>query len=88
MQTKKPDVYCVATGKAHSVKEFAEKCFKYVGLNYKKYLKTNKKFLRPTKTSVLIGDTTKIQKIMNFKIKYNLDKIIQIMMDHELNLLK
>jgi len=88
MQTKKPDIFVVATGKAHSVKEFAQKCFKYVGLDYKKYLKTNKKFLRPAKTSSLVGDTSKIKKIMNFKIEYNLDKIIKIMMDHELNLLK
>ena len=88
MQTKKPDVFVVATGKAHSVKEFAEKCFKYVGLDYKKYLRTNKKFLRPAKTSVLIGDTSKIKKIINFKIKYDLDKIIKIMMEYELNSLK
>jgi GDPmannose 4,6-dehydratase len=68
MQLKKPD----------------EKCFKYVGLDYKKYLKTNKKFLRPTKTSVLVGDTKKIKKVLNFKIEYNLDRIIKTMMDHEL----
>ncbi len=84
MQTNKPDVFIIATGKAHSVKEFAEKCFKYVGLNYKKHLKINKKFIRPSKTSILIGDTTKIQKKMNFKIQYDLNKIIKIMMDHEL----
>ncbi|MDA9604794.1 GDP-mannose 4,6-dehydratase [Candidatus Pelagibacter sp.] len=88
MQTKKPDVFVVATGKAHSVKEFAQKCFRYVGLDYKKYLKTNKKFLRPAKTGVLIGDTSKIKKVMNFEIRYDLDKIIKIMMDHELNFLK
>ena len=84
MQTNKPDVFIIATGKAHSVKEFAEKCFKYVGLNYKKHLRINKKFIRPSKTSILIGDTTKIQKKMNFKIQYDLNKIIKIMMDHEL----
>ena len=78
------DVFIVATGKAHSVKDFAEKCFKYLGLNYRKYLKINKKFLRPSKTSVLIGDTRKIRNKINYKIKFNLDKIIKIMMDHEL----
>ena len=71
-----------------SIEYFAKKCFRYVGLDYKKFLKTNKKFLRPAKTSSLVGDTSKIKKAMNFKIKYNLDKIIKIMMDHELDLLK
>ncbi len=84
MQTNKPDVFIIATGKAYSVKDFAEKCFKYLGLNYRKYLRTNKKFLRPSKTSVLIGDTRKIRNKINFKIKFNLDKIIKIMMDYEL----
>ena len=84
MQTKKPDIFIIATGRAHSVKEFAQKCFKYVGLNYKKHLKINKKFLRPSKTSALIGNTRKIKKTLKFKINYNLDKIIKIMMDHEL----
>ena len=84
MQTKKPDVFIVATGKSNSVKDFAKKCFQYVGLNYKKYLKTNKKFLRPSKTSILVGDTRKIKKVINFKIEYNLDRIIKTMMDYEL----
>ena len=84
MQTNKPDVFIIATGKAYSVKDFAEKCFKYLGLNYRKYLRTNKKFLRPSKTSILIGDTRKIRNKINFKIKFNLDKIIKIMMDYEL----
>ena len=53
-------------------------------LNYKKYLKTNKKFLRPSKTSILVGDTRKIKKVINFKIEYNLDRIIKTMMDYEL----
>lgn len=84
MQLKKPDIFIIATGQSNSVKDFAEKCFKYVGLNYKKYLKINKKFLRPSKTSSLVGDTRKIKKVLNFKIEFNLDKIIKIMMDHEL----
>jgi len=84
MQLKKPDVFIVATGKAHSVKDFAEKCFKYVGLSSKKYLKINKKFLRPSKTSILVGNTKKIKKVIKFKINNNLDKIIKIMMDYEL----
>ena len=80
MQLKNPDVFIIASGKAHSVKDFAIKCFNYVGLNYKKYLRTNKKFLRPSKTSILIGDTKKIRKKINFKIEYDLNKIIKVMM--------
>ena len=46
MQLAKPDIFIIATGKSHSVEYFAKKCFQYVGLNYKKYLRVNKKLLR------------------------------------------
>jgi len=84
MQTKKPDVFVIGSGKSHSVEYFAKKCFEYVGLNYKKYLKINKKLLRPSKTSSLIADTSKAKKTFKFKIKTDLNKIISIMMENDL----
>jgi len=83
-QLKKPDFFIIATGEVHSVEYFVKNCFSYVGLNYKKYLKIDKKLLRPSKTNVLIGDTSKAEKIFNYKIKTKLKDLIKIMMDHEL----
>lgn len=85
MQLKKPDYFIVATGEAHSVKDFMIKCFKYVNLEWKKHLKINKKYFRPTKTSTLIGNTSKAKKIFNLKINNKIDKLIKIMMEAELN---
>ena len=84
MQLKKANFFIIATGKAYSVKQFAIKCFQYLDLDWRKYLKVNKKLFRPTKTSVLIGDTSKAKKFLNFKIKYNLDNLIKVMIDSEL----
>ena len=86
MQLSKPDVFVIASGKSYSVEYFVKKCFQYVGLNYKKYLKINKKLLRPSKTVSLIGKTTKAKKAFNFKIETNLDKIISIMMENDLKI--
>ena len=86
MQLPKPDVFVIASGKSYSVEHFAKKCFQYVGLNYKNYLKVNKKLLRPSKTVSLIGDTRKAKKAFNFKIKTNLDKLISIMMNNDLKI--
>jgi GDPmannose 4,6-dehydratase len=85
MQLKKPDLFIIATGKTHSVKIFAIKCFQYLDLDWKRHLRINKKLIRPSKTSVLSGDTSKIQKYLNFKIKYNLDTLIKIMMESEIS---
>jgi len=84
MQLPKPDIFVIASGKSHSVEYFVKKAFEYVGLNYKKYVKINKKLLRPSKTASLIGNTTKAQRSIGFKVDTNLDQIISIMMEHDL----
>ncbi len=84
MQLKKPDFFVIATGENHSVEYFVKKCFLYVGLNYKKYVKIDKKLIRPSKTSVLKGDVAKAKKAFRYKVKTKLDDLIKIMMDSEL----
>ena len=84
MQLKKPDFFVIATGETHSVEYFVKKCFLYVGLNYKKYIKIDKKLIRPSKTSVLSGNTKKAKKTFRYKLKTKLNDLIKIMMDSEL----
>ena len=67
MQLKKPDFFVIATGQTHYVEYFVKKCFSYVGLNYKKYIKIDKNLIRKSKTNVLTGDTRKAKKILNLK---------------------
>ena len=84
MQLKKPDFFVIATGENHSVEYLVKKCFLYVGLNYKKYVKVDKKLIRPSKTSVLKGNVAKAKKVFRYKVKTKLDDLIKIMMDNEL----
>ena len=86
MQLSNPDVFIIASGKSHSVEYFVKKCFQYVGLNYKNHLKINRKFLRPSKNTTLVGDTSKAKRKFNFKIETNLEKIISIMMKNDLRI--
>tara|TARA_B100000035_G_scaffold36573_1_gene27695 strand:- start:24 stop:1004 length:981 start_codon:yes stop_codon:yes gene_type:complete len=84
MQQKKPDFYIIGSGKNHTVEYFLKKCFSYLGLNYKKYLKIDKKLFRPSKTRNLLADTSKAKKDLKFNLKTDLDGLIKIMMDNEL----
>jgi len=86
MQQKKPDFFIIASGKKHSVLEFVKKSFDYVGLDYKKYIKIEKKLFRPSRTVSLVGDTNKAEKILKYKVKTNLDKLISIMMNNDLKI--
>ena len=56
----------------------------YVGLDYKKYVKIDKKLIRPSKTSLLKGNTAKAKKAFRYKLKTKLNDLIKIMMDCEL----
>jgi GDPmannose 4,6-dehydratase len=84
MQKKQPNFYVIGSGKNNSVEYFVKKCFQYVGLDYKKYIKIDKKLFRPSKTRNLIADTSKAKRDLKFKLKTDLDGLIKIMMDAEM----
>ena len=84
MQLKRPDFFVIATGQTHSVEYFVKNCFSYLGLDYKKYVKIDKKLIRLSRTSVLKGNTSKAKKAFGYKLKTKLDDLIKIMMDSEL----
>jgi GDPmannose 4,6-dehydratase len=88
MQLPSPDFYIIGSGKAHTVEYFARKTFAYLGLNLTKYLKINKKLIRPNKTKNLIANTSKAFKAFGFKNKTSLDEIIKEMVDAELSVKK
>ena len=88
MQLKKNDFYVIGSGKKTSILEFVKKCFNYVGLNYKNYIVIDKKLFRKGATRTLVANTSKAKKDFKFKIKTNLDKLIEIMMENDLNLNK
>ncbi len=85
LQLNKPTDLVIGTGKEYSVEEFARDAFKYVGLEYKKYLKINKKFIRPATNSPLFADTSKAKKLINFKPTIYKKKLVDLMMKAELD---
>ena len=84
MQQKKPEFFIIGTGETNSVEYFVKHCFEHVGLDYKKFIKIDKKLIRRGKTNILSGDTSKAKKVFNLKIKTKLKKLIEIMMNDEL----
>lgn len=84
LQQKKPDDYVIATGEAHTVKEFVQKAFEYVDLDWKKFVKTDKKLFRILEVDILQGDSSKAQKKLNWKPKTTFDDLVRIMMESDL----
>ncbi len=84
LQLEQPDDFIVATGEAHSVREWVEKAFAAVNLKPDKYVVTDPKLLRPTKTSSLIGDITKAKKTFGFDPKFKFEKLVNLMVEADL----
>lgn len=87
LQQREPEDYVVATGETHSVREFLEIAFNYVNLDYKKYVKIDKKFLRPAEVDRLIGDSTKIRTKLKWKPEVKFEDLVKMMVDADLKLL-
>ena len=84
MQQNKPDIYVIATGESHQVQDFVKLAFEYVGLNWKKYVKTDKKFYRPLDVEYLRGGITKAKNQLKWKPKVTFEKLIEIMVEEDL----
>ena len=88
LQQNKPDDYVVATGEAHSVREFIESAFAYVGLDWKKYVKIDKQFYRPAEVHLLIGDYSKAKRKLGWKPIVMFKQLVEMMVEADLGRLR
>lgn len=83
MQQEKPDIYVVATGETHTIREFVEEAFSYVGLESKKFVKIDDRYKRPNEVPLLLGDASKIEPL-GWKPKMKFHEIVRAMVDYDL----
>jgi GDPmannose 4,6-dehydratase len=58
LQVDEPSDYVVATGTAYTVRDFLQFAFEHVGLDWERYVRFDKRYLRPSEVDALIGDPT------------------------------
>jgi GDPmannose 4,6-dehydratase len=88
LQQDNPDNYVVATGEAHSVKEWVEASFSCLDLDWKKFVKVDKRFLRPAEVDLLIGDSSKARSDLGWKPEVDFQGLVKLMVESDYNLLK
>jgi GDPmannose 4,6-dehydratase len=84
MQEKKPDDFVVATGRAHSVGEFAKLAFDEVGLDWNKYVKVDPKFIRPAEVNLLLGDASKARRVLGWEPEVTFEELVRMMVREDL----
>ena len=87
LQQDKPDDYVVGTGKCHSVKEFLEAAFSYVGLDPYKYLEIDETFYRPSEVMLLQADASKAGKKLGWRPKMSFEELVKILIDGEVRMI-
>jgi len=84
LQQDNPKDYVVATGESHSVEDFLEKAFQYVGIdNWREYVSIDEKFMRPQDIDNLIGDSSKAKKELGWTPSVSYEELVKMMIDED-----
>ncbi|MFO1020883.1 MAG: GDP-mannose 4,6-dehydratase [Planctomycetales bacterium] len=86
LQQDEPEDYVIATGETHSVKEFLEEVFGYLGLDWEQYVKIDPRYYRPAEVDLLLGDSTKAKKKLNWTPKVGFRDLARMMTDADMKL--
>lgn len=84
LQQETPDDYVIATGETHSVAEFLQEAFSYVGLNWRDYVGFDSRLFRPTEVDLLIGDASKALRQLDWEPKTKFVDLVHMMVDADL----
>ena len=84
LQRRAPGDYVLGANETHSVEEFVREAFDYAGLNYKKYVKIDKRYFRPTEVNSLMADSRKARKEMSWRPRVKFKELVKIMMDADM----
>lgn len=84
LQQDTPDDYVVATGETHTVEELVSVAFERAGLDWKKYVVIDPRFIRPAEVDLLIGDPSKAKTKLGWSPKTSFTELVHMMVDSDL----
>ncbi|NLB55346.1 MAG: GDP-mannose 4,6-dehydratase [Lentisphaerae bacterium] len=87
LQQDTPDDFVIASGATHSVREFVETAFDYVGLDWEKHVVIDPAFFRPAEVDRLEGDYSKAKRILGWQPEVSFKELVEMMVDSDLKLL-
>lgn len=79
LNQEKADDYVISTGSTHSVKDFLQKAFSIVELDYREHIEINQAFYRPAEVDYLLGDSSKAKKQLGWSPNISFEKLVEEM---------
>ncbi|MEL7643632.1 MAG: GDP-mannose 4,6-dehydratase [bacterium] len=86
LQQEAPDDYVLGTGESHTVRQFLDEAFGYVGMDWQKYVEIDPHYYRPTEVDYLQADASRAKKLLNWEPKVYFHELVRIMVDADLEL--
>ena len=88
LQHGQPDDYVVATGETYAVREFADKVFQSLDMEWEKYVEVDPRYFRPTEVEILLGDPSKAKAKLGWTPRVSFEDLVQMMVDADMELAK
>jgi GDPmannose 4,6-dehydratase len=86
LQHDEPLDLVIGTGESHSIREFLEEAFSYVGLDYQEYVRIDEKYFRPNEVDYLLSDPGKAKNLLGWEPRVRFHELVRIMVDADLEL--
>ncbi len=84
LQMDTPEDYVLGTGDTHTVREFIEEAFGYVGLDWRDFVKEDPQYLRPTEVDILVSDPKKANTLLKWQPRISFKNLVRIMVDADM----
>ncbi len=84
LQLEKAEDFVISTGRTHSVEDFVKAAFGYADLDYKKYVTTDPRFVRPAEVDLLLGDSSYAKKRLGWEPQVSFEELVKMMVDADL----
>jgi len=86
LQLDEPDDFVIGTGEAHSVHEFLDEAFGYVGLDWREYVRIDPRYFRPNEVDFLLADYSKARQILGWEPRVYFKDLVRVMVDADLEM--
>jgi GDPmannose 4,6-dehydratase len=88
LQQDEPEDFVIATNETHTIQEFLEVAFGHVGLNWRDYVETDARYIRPAEVDLLIGDPAKAKAKLGWEPKTKFEELAKLMVDADIENLR
>jgi GDPmannose 4,6-dehydratase len=83
-----PEDFIIGTGESHTIREFLDEAFGYVGMDWHQYVKIDPNYFRPTEVDYLLSDPAKAHRLLGWRPTVGFHDLVRIMVDADLELMK